>query len=86
MTRSDSIAHVRRDLQGNCQVYSLKEHLGAVGELAGQHAARFGGADWARLAGRWHDLGKYREGFQRYIRQSNDPDAHIEGHYGIDID
>ena len=32
---------------------------------------------WAYLAGLWHDLGKYRPGFQRYIRVVND--AHIEG-------
>lgn len=31
---------------------------------------------WAELAGRWHDLGKYRPGFQRYVRQAED--AHIE--------
>jgi len=31
------------------------------------------------LAGLWHDLGKFRSGFQVYIRQTNDPDAHIEG-------
>jgi len=33
-------------------------------------------AAWVELAGRWHDLGKYRPGFQRYVRQSED--AHIE--------
>ncbi len=35
------------------------------------------GAEWAYLAGLWHDLGKYRQGFQAYIRL--DTDAHIEG-------
>ncbi|MHB1201237.1 MAG: hypothetical protein ACYCZ6_17135 [Polaromonas sp.] len=25
---------------------------------------------WAYLAGLWHDLGKYRAGFQRHLRQS----------------
>jgi CRISPR-associated endonuclease/helicase Cas3 len=41
--------------------------------------ADFKAAEWAALAGLWHDLGKYRSGFQRYIRQCGDPDAHIEG-------
>ncbi len=37
---------------------------------------------WAALAGRWHDLGKYRPAFQRYIRNAvglDAQDAHIEG-------
>lgn len=38
----------------------------------------FGAGEWGRLAGLWHDLGKYRPGFQAYIRQTRDPDAHIE--------
>ena len=50
-----------------------------VSQLAGQHAAGFGSADWAYMAGVWHDLDKYRRGFKRYILQANDPDAHIEG-------
>ena len=37
---------------------------------------------WAYLAGLWHDLGKYRPGFQRYLRQSDNPDSHIEGKIG----
>ncbi len=49
-----------------------------VGELAGRFAAGYG-KDWAQLAGLWHDLGKFRPGFQRYIRQANNVDAHIEG-------
>jgi CRISPR-associated endonuclease/helicase Cas3 len=44
---------------------------------AAANAAHFGGEDWARLAGLWHDLGKYRPGFQRYIREC--VDGHIEG-------
>ncbi len=50
-----------------------------VAHMAAQHAADFNAADWSRLAGLWHDLGKYRAGFQKYIRQSHDTDAHIEG-------
>ena len=39
------------------------------------------GAQWARLAGRWHDLGKYRPRFQRYIRGAGglEAGAHITG-------
>ena len=48
----------------------LEEHLGRVAQLAGDFASEFGAADWARLAGLWHDLGKYRESFQRYLRKA----------------
>ncbi|HRM83943.1 MAG TPA: CRISPR-associated endonuclease Cas3'', partial [Acidovorax temperans] len=34
---------------------------------------------WAYLAGLWHDLGKYRPGFQKYVQLADNPDAHIEG-------
>ena len=54
----------------------LEAHLVAVGERAALNAKRFGPA-LANLAGLWHDLGKYRPGFQTYIRQT--ADAHIEG-------
>jgi CRISPR-associated endonuclease/helicase Cas3 len=64
-------AHSGRDAP-----HPLAEHLVAVGRRAAQHAAAFG-TIWAHLAGVWHDLGKYRPGFQAYIRQS--ANAHIEG-------
>jgi CRISPR-associated endonuclease/helicase Cas3 len=54
----------------------LIEHLNGVALRAGASAAHFSASDWARLAGLWHDLGKYRPGFQRYIRDS--ADAHCE--------
>ncbi|MBK6659593.1 MAG: CRISPR-associated endonuclease Cas3'' [Proteobacteria bacterium] len=54
----------------------LTEHLHAVAALAAEFAPA-GAQDWAHLAGLWHDLGKFRAGFQRYIRESDD--AHIEG-------
>lgn len=58
--------------------HALNDHLRAVGRLAGALApARL--AELAKLAGLWHDLGKRREGFQRYIRQAGGADAHIEG-------
>ncbi|HEY0777738.1 MAG TPA: CRISPR-associated endonuclease Cas3'' [Gemmatirosa sp.] len=45
----------------------LPTHLDAVADLAAKHAAAFDSAAWGRLAGLWHDLGKYRPEFQRRI-------------------
>jgi CRISPR-associated endonuclease/helicase Cas3 len=49
----------------------LHEHLACVADLASVHAAAFGSADWGELAGRWHDLGKYADDFQHYLRASS---------------
>lgn len=69
----------RSDSSDNPSVpHLLAEHLRAVAELSATFAASFGCDTWGSLAGLWHDLGKYRPGFQRYIRQTHDPDAHIE--------
>ncbi|WP_310388214.1 CRISPR-associated helicase Cas3' [Roseateles sp.] len=57
--------------------HGLAEHLHKVGRLAGEFAEPFNSSLWAELAGRWHDLGKARPGFQRYVRF--DANAHIEG-------
>lgn len=61
----------------------LSDHLTAVAQLAqafGSEAVPNGvNSQWAYLAGLWHDLGKYRPGFQRYLRASDDSDSHIEG-------
>ncbi len=63
--------------------HDLAEHLAEVGRLA-DHFAQHYGTDWARLAGRWHDLGKYRPRFQHYIRQASgfEAAAHIKGEAG----
>ncbi len=54
----------------------LEEHLLNVAELAKKFGDEFGSGDWAYLAGLWHDLGKYSDGFQKMLLAS--ADAHIE--------
>ena len=82
--RPNPWAHTRQTDKG-IESHSLVEHLHEVARLAGDHATPFGGRDWARVAGLWHDLGKYRPGFQRYLRAASAADAenaHIEGGTG----
>lgn len=74
-THSDNFfAHSLRDCpQSNWEL--LSDHLAAVagdsslGVEAGaaNFAGAFGCADWGRLAGLWHDLGKYSRAYQDYI-------------------
>lgn len=56
--------------------HALDEHLHAVGQLSASFAP-CALKELARLAGLWHDLGKRRPGFQRYIRTAG-ADGHIE--------
>lgn len=59
----------------------LELHLRRVAEgFAGSGGAVafadvFGGADWARLLGWWHDLGKYSADFQAYLRATGNEAA-----------
>ncbi len=79
-----AIAHASQDAAGHWLApHALDEHLCEVGALAANFAQHFG-ADWARVAGHWHDLGKYRARFQRYIRHASgfEADAHIQGEAG----
>lgn len=78
MPQIEYLAHVSSD----GRPHELADHLFAVAELAAGSAAHFRSEKWARIAGQWHDLGKYRTGFQRYIRQVNSVDAHIERKVG----
>lgn len=47
--------------------HGLEEHLRGVSKLTGGFAAAFGSPEWGRLAGMWHDLGKYRPEFQKRL-------------------
>lgn len=84
MPNNSPIAHASKDADGNWrEPHDLVEHLTGVAALAA-HFARKPGADWAHLAGLWHDLGKFRQRFQNYIRLVSgfEADAHIKGEAG----
>ncbi|MDO8445418.1 MAG: CRISPR-associated endonuclease Cas3'' [Deltaproteobacteria bacterium] len=78
MNQDRPIAHVSED---GC-IHLLDEHLRETAKLAERFAAEFGCGEWGRLAGLWHDLGKYSPEFQRYIRAASGLDAHLEGKPG----
>ncbi len=75
------IAHVKQNDKGEYSVHSLSAHLSKVAALAGQNASVFGSDEWAQCAGRWHDLGKFSQAFQHYIKSASgyNTEAHIEG-------
>jgi CRISPR-associated endonuclease/helicase Cas3 len=72
------LAHIALDADGTRRDHLLVDHLYAVATLAAQFASVFDCAPVAHTAGLWHDLGKYRPGFQEYIASAHDIDAHIE--------
>ena len=49
----------------------LKNHLTEVSRLAEIFAEEFGENDAGKIAGLYHDIGKYSQEFQKYIRQEN---------------
>lgn len=79
------IAHVKLDAEGQwAEAHRLDEHLRSVAAFAEQFALK-PMSGWAALAGRWHDLGKYRRPFQSYIRDKSGFEAehaHIEQQAG----
>lgn len=78
------LAHVRQLPGGRWIEHFLEEHLLAVAVLAAEFASVFNSQDWAHLSGLWHDLGKYSDEFQHYIKNVTGyaAEAHIEGPAG----
>ncbi len=75
MTGTRYCAHTRDETPPE-EWQLLEEHLENVARLAADFAARFGAREWGRLAGLWHDLGKYSDAFQAYLRAGGDGDYH----------
>ena len=76
----DYIAHAHQDSSGNWYSHPLQDHLQKVAQLAKRFAGRYG-ALFAEYAGLLHDLGKFQEAFQKYIRHASGfekENAHLE--------
>jgi CRISPR-associated endonuclease/helicase Cas3 len=76
----ETIAHARRDESSRWLTHRVDDHLTGTAQKASQFGRVFGAADWAEIAGLWHDLGKYKPEFQDYIRNVTgyDTEAHLE--------
>ncbi len=61
------IAHYRKS---DSAEQALEEHLRGVGKLAGQFAAKLNAPEAGELLGILHDLGKYSNAFQAYIKSA----------------
>jgi len=67
------IAHI----DNNGHTHDLLEHLQKTAELAESFASSFGAGEWARIAGLWHDLGKYSKEFQtKLLKEPGKPVNH----------
>ena len=82
VVKKQYIAHAKQSGDGGWEApHFLEDHLLSVSELAAKKAQGFHSEDWAALAGLWHDLGKYRDPFQKYIRDQTGferENAHVE--------
>ena len=68
----ENVAHVKMKENGEWdEPHSLEDHIQGVAALAERFASAFGNGDWGRVAGLWHDLGKYKPAFQEYIRRAS---------------
>jgi len=69
----DYIAHVRKNRQTDDKEFQpLFTHLSESGDLAERFAEKIGLPNAGKLLGLIHDLGKYSQAFQDYIREVTD--------------
>lgn len=62
------IAHIKKEPDETFRMQSMEDHLLGTSVLAERFAGQFKNQEWGELIGLWHDLGKYSDEFQNYIR------------------
>lgn len=62
------LAHIKQLSDGNFDFHFLENHLIDTSDLAAKFASSFNNGAWGQIIGLWHDLGKFSDEFQEYIR------------------
>ena len=65
------IAHIKAQEVTSFAKQTLEEHLRGTSKLAAGFAAKFHNSSWGEVIGLWHDLGKYSDEFQDYIKKNS---------------
>ena len=65
------IGHIKINERGEFELQELNNHLGGTAKLAESFASQFQNAEWGKLLGLWHDVGKYSDEFQEYIKKNS---------------
>lgn len=68
MKKIEYIAHVRKDGDSVFLLQNMEEHLIGTAKLSKQFASKFQNESWGELLGHFHDLGKFSDEFQEYIK------------------
>ena len=55
--------------------HDLVSHLQQTAVRAQENAAKFGAGELARLAGLWHDVGKFNPEFQTYLKDCHEAEV-----------
>lgn len=77
------IAHVKEKCEETQPLSGPNGHLEGVAELAAKFAGAFGSAEFAKCAGLLHDLGKFKDDFQSYIRSASGYDCEEDDDFGV---
>ena len=64
----EPLAHINKKQDDDFGFHSLTEHLYGTANKASVFANEFNNHEWGFLIGLWHDLGKYSDEFQEYIK------------------
>ncbi len=70
MNNSDAMTYIAHQRKADGDIQSLENHLLGVAEIAKSLAAKIGMRKQGELVGLLHDLGKYSDEFQIYLKSA----------------